>query len=108
MLYPRSSEADAGAPAPFISTFQMSSYDVSKSLLRIWCCAGSNSHKLKSCCWHGRIRRTSMTWTILTSRIGLFTKDLMHVFSLVTSSSLPHDRPVSFQDTSRVGGPDLN
>src|SRR3954467_7109620 len=108
MLYSRSSEADAGAPAPLISTFQTSSYDVSKSLLRVRCCAGSNSHKLKSHCWHGRIRRTSMTWTILTSRIGLFTRDWMQVFSPVTSSSLPHDRPVSFQDISRVGGPDLN
>src|SRR3954465_13176156 len=108
MLYPRSSEADVGASAPLISTLHTSSYVVSKSLLRVWCCAGSNSHKLKSRCWHGRIRRTSMTWTILTSRIGLSTRDWMQVFSPVTSSSLPHDRPVSFQDTSRVGGPDLN
>ena len=26
----------------------------------------------------------------------------------VSSPSLPHDRPVSFQDVSRVGGPDRN
>src|SRR3954469_648904 len=71
-------------------------------------CVVEYSHKLKSRCWHGRIRRTSITWTILTSRIGLFTRDWMQVCSLVTSSSLPHDRPVSFQDISRVGGPDRN
>src|SRR3954466_9208257 len=32
----------------------------------------------------------------------------MHVCSPVTSPLLPHDRPVSFQDVSRVGGPDRN
>ena len=35
--------------------------------------------------------------------IGLFTRDWMHVCNPVTSFSSPHDRPVSFQDTSRVG-----
>src|SRR3954464_6001072 len=49
-----------------------------------------------------------MTWRMLASRIGVCTKNWMHVCNPVTSSSLPHDRPVSFQDMSRVGGPDLN
>src|SRR3954470_19977407 len=97
-----------GDSAPLVSIFHTSSYVVSKSLLRVWCCAGSNSHKVKSRCWHGRIRRTSITWIILTCRIGLFTRDWMQVCNPVTSSSFPHDRPVSFQDMSRVGGPDLN
>src|SRR3954469_8309117 len=64
---PRSSIADAGASAPLNSTFQASSYVVSKSLLRVWCWAELNSHKLKARCWHGSIRRMSMTWTTLTS-----------------------------------------
>src|SRR3954465_2920583 len=32
----------------------------------------------------------------------------MHFCSPVTSPLLPHDRPVSFQDVSCVGGPDRN
>ena len=36
------------------------------------------------------------------------TRDWMHVCNPVTSFSSPHDRPVSFQDISRMGGPDRN
>ena len=49
------------------STFQASSYLVSKSPLKVRCWAGSNSHNLKARGWHGRIRRMSMTWTTLRS-----------------------------------------
>ena len=66
--------ADAGASAPLNSTFQASSYVVLKSLLKVWCYAGSNSHKLKARCWHGRIRWMSITWTTLTSLRFLFTR----------------------------------
>ena len=50
----------------------------------------------------------SITWTTLTSLSCLFTRDWMHVCSPVTSFLLPHDWPVSFQDVSRIGAPDLN
>src|SRR3954469_3570418 len=86
----------------------MSSYVVSKSLLSVWCCAESYYHKVKSRCWHGRTRRMSMTWIMLTCRIGLFTRGKMQVCNLVTSLSFPHDKPVSCQDLRRVGGPDRN
>ena len=45
--------ADAGASLPLNSTLQEASYVVSKSPLRVRCCAGSNSHKLKARCWRG-------------------------------------------------------
>ena len=38
----------------------------------------------------------------------LSTRVWMHVWSPVSSPFLPHDRPVSFQEVSRVGGPDRN
>ena len=79
-----------------------------EGLLKVWCCAGSNSHKLKARCWHGRIRRMSMTWTTLTSLSFLFTKVLTQDWSPVSSSELPHVRPVSFQEVSRVGKTDRN
>ena len=50
----------------------------------------------------------SMTWTMLTSLSCLFTRDWMHFCSPVTSYSSPHDKPVSFQDVSHIGGPDQN
>ena len=105
---PRSSVADAGASAPLNSTFQTSSYVVSKSPLRVWCCAGSNSHMLKPRRWHGRIRRMSMTWTTLTSLSFLSTSFWTQAWSPVSSSESPHVRPLSFQEVSRIGMPDLN
>ena len=49
-LSPRSSVREGGTSAPLNSTFQTSLCIVSKSLLRVWCWAGSNSHKLKTRC----------------------------------------------------------
>ena len=86
-------------PAPYV---------VSKSLLKVWCCAKSNSHILKSHCWHRRIRRMSMTWTTLTSLSFLFTSFWIQAWSPVSSSELPHSKPFSFQEVSCVGIPDLN
>ena len=100
--------ADARASAPLNRTFQAYSYVVSKSLFKVWCCAGSNSHKLKARCWHGRIRRMSMTWTTLTSLSFLFIIFWTQAWSPVSSSESPHVRPFSFQEVSRVGMPDLN
>ena len=50
----------------------------------------------------------SITWTTLTSLSFLSTRVWTHVWSPVSSPFLPHDRPVSFQEASRVGGPDQN
>ena len=55
-----------------------------------------------------RIRRKSMTWTMLTSLIFLLIMFLMQVWSPVSSTEEPQDRPFSFQEVSRVGIPDLN
>ena len=50
----------------------------------------------------------SITCTTLTSLSFLFTRVWMHVCSPVTSPLLPHDRPVYFQDMSRVRVLDQN
>ena len=50
----------------------------------------------------------SMTWTMLTSLSFLFTRFWTRVWSPVSSSELPHVRPVSFQEVSRVGKPNQN
>ena len=92
---PRSSVADAGASAPLNSTLQAPSYVVSKSPLSAWCCSGLNSHRLNARSWHGRIRRTSMTWTTLTS-LSFFTSFWIQAWSPVSSSELPHSKPFSF------------
>src|SRR4051812_36662765 len=76
--------------------------------LRVRCWAESNSHKLKARRCHGRIRRMSITWITLTSLSFLLTRFQTHVWSPVTSSELPHARPFSFQEVSRVGAPDRN
>ena len=53
--------------------------------------------QIKSPSLHGRIRRTSMTWTTLTSLIFLLIMFLMHFWSPVSSTDEPQDRPFSFQ-----------
>ena len=50
----------------------------------------------------------SMTWTTLTSLSFLFTSFWMQACSPVSSSESPHVRPLSFQEVSHVGMPDLN
>ena len=50
----------------------------------------------------------SITWTTLTSLSCLSTRVWTHVWSPVSSPFLPHDRPVSFQEVSRLGIPDQN
>ena len=55
-----------------------------------------------------RIRRKSMTWTTLTSLIFLLIMFLMHVWSPVSSTGVPRDRPFSFQEVSIMGIPDRN
>ena len=49
-----------------------------------------------------------MTWTMLTSLIFLLIMFLMHVWSLVSSTGEPQDRPFSFQEVSRMGILDQN
>ena len=49
-----------------------------------------------------------MTWTMLTSLIFLLIMFLMQVWSPVSSTGEPQDRPFSFQEVSRVGIPDQN
>ena len=47
-----------------------------------------------------------MTWTTLTSLIFLLIMFLMHVWSPVSSTGEPQDRPFSCQEVSRMGTPD--
>ena len=49
-----------------------------------------------------------MTWTMLTSLIFLLIMFLMQVWSLVSSTEEPQDRPFSFQEVSCVVIPDQN
>ena len=49
-----------------------------------------------------------MTSTILTSLIFLLITFLMQVWSPVSSTEEPQDKPFSFQEVSRVGIPDRN
>ena len=49
-----------------------------------------------------------MTWTTLTSLIFLLIMFLMHVWSPVSSTEEPQDRPFFFQEVSRAGIPDQN
>ena len=65
-------------------------------------------HKLQARGWHERIRRMSMTWTTLTSLSFLSTSFLMQAWSSVSSSESSQIRPLSFQEVSHVGMPDLN
>ena len=58
--------------------------------------------------WHGRIRRTSMTWITLTSLMFLSFMPLMQFMSPVSSVDSPHDRPFCTQEVSRMGVPDRN
>ena len=50
----------------------------------------------------------SMTWTTLTSLSFLSTSFWIQAWSPVSSSESPQIRPLSFQEVSRVGMPDLN
>ena len=49
-----------------------------------------------------------MTWTTLTSLIFLLIMFLMHVWSLVSSTDEPQERPFSYQEVIHVGMPDRN
>ena len=49
-----------------------------------------------------------MTWTMLTSLIFMLIMFLMQVWSPVSSTEEPQDRPFSFQEVSHVGIPDQN
>ena len=49
-----------------------------------------------------------MTSTMLTSLIFLLIMFLTQVWSPVSSTEEPQDRPFSFQEVSRVGIPDQN
>ena len=49
-----------------------------------------------------------MTWTTLTSLIFLLIMFLTQVWSPVSSTEEPQDRPFSFQEVSRMGMPDRN
>ena len=49
-----------------------------------------------------------MTWTMLTSLIFLLIMFLMQVWSPVSSTEEPQDRPFSFQEVSCVGIPNQN
>ena len=50
----------------------------------------------------------SMTWTTLTSLIFLLIMFWMQVWSPVSSTEDPQDRPFSFEEVSRMGIPDQN
>ena len=67
-----------------------------EELSRVWCLAGSNSHISNARLCHGRIRRMSMSWSMLTGLTFLSLILLLQVSSLVSSTEEPQDRPFSF------------
>ena len=79
-----------------------------KSLTKVWCFSGLNSHRGEVRLWQGRIWRTSITYTTSTSLMFLSTMLWMRVCSAISSSDEDQFGPFSIQEVSRIGAPDLN
>ena len=66
------------------------------------------SHRRRGRRWHGRVRRTSITWITLIRLVSFLMRLRMRLCSVYTSSIDPQSSPLLIHDASRNGGPYQN